>query len=158
VLKGAFEQVYAAPYLARMLFAEIGQTPDDDLFLRVDYDGAIATNGGTFGDTRQHFGALSGTRGSTDLMESFLKQEHSTGAKASLQDALLTGVNAWIVGNRALGSDGATDVPTTEQLAQEREKQLSERRIEAAILERNSGRAIRYRALRDDELKSLAKQ
>jgi proteasome alpha subunit len=156
LLKGAFEQVYAAPYLARMLFAEIGQTPDEDLFLRVDYDGAIATNGGTFGDTRHHFGVLSGTRGSTDLMESFLQQEHSAAAKTSLQDALLTGVNAWVVGNRALGSDGVTELPTKEQLAVERRKEFAERRIEAAILERNSERAIHYRTLSDDELKLFA--
>src|SRR5450432_323123 len=44
VLKSAFEQVYGAPYLARMLFAEIGAVPDDDLFLRVEYDGAITAN------------------------------------------------------------------------------------------------------------------
>src|SRR5215212_2083658 len=34
ILKTAFEQVYGAPYLARLLFAEIGPTPADDLFLR----------------------------------------------------------------------------------------------------------------------------
>src|SRR6478752_7594819 len=44
-LKAAFEQVYGAPYLARMLFAEVGAHPEDDLFLRVEYDGAINTHG-----------------------------------------------------------------------------------------------------------------
>src|SRR5881396_797813 len=44
-MKTAFEQVYGAPYLARMLFAEVGSTAEEDLFLRVDYDGSIATNG-----------------------------------------------------------------------------------------------------------------
>jgi proteasome alpha subunit len=52
VLKAAFEQVYGAPYLARMLFAEIGESPANDLFLRVEYDGAIATNGGLLGDAQ----------------------------------------------------------------------------------------------------------
>src|SRR5450432_2477545 len=47
VMKAAFEQVYGAPFLARMIFAEVGATPPDDLFLRVEYDGAIATNGPT---------------------------------------------------------------------------------------------------------------
>ena len=45
VLKSAFEQVYGAPYLARMIFAEVGPKPADDLFLRVEYDGAIAASG-----------------------------------------------------------------------------------------------------------------
>src|SRR5450432_1267353 len=44
-LKAAFEQVYGAPFLARMIFAEVGATPPDDLFLRVEYDGAITANG-----------------------------------------------------------------------------------------------------------------
>src|SRR5689334_5002148 len=42
VMKTAFEQIYGAPFLARLLFVEIGATPADDLFLRVEYDGEIA--------------------------------------------------------------------------------------------------------------------
>src|SRR5207244_2637741 len=76
VLKNAFEQVYGAPFLARMLFAEVGAKPEEDLFLRVEYDGAIATNGATFAQARQDFAVLSGTGKSTELMESFLKIEH----------------------------------------------------------------------------------
>src|SRR3954454_1796133 len=45
-LKAAFEQVYGAPYLARMLFAEVGRGSAPDLFLRLDYDRSIRTNGG----------------------------------------------------------------------------------------------------------------
>ena len=47
VMKSAFEQIYGPPYLARMLFAEVGAHPEDDLFLRVEYDGEIASNGAT---------------------------------------------------------------------------------------------------------------
>ena len=36
VMKSAFEQIYGPPYLARMLFAEVGARPEDDLFLRVE--------------------------------------------------------------------------------------------------------------------------
>src|SRR5215468_8966984 len=60
-MKSAFEQVYGAPYLTRMLFAEVGARPDDDLFLRVEYDGEIATNGATYAQARQDFAVLSGT-------------------------------------------------------------------------------------------------
>ena len=85
VLKTAFEQVYGAPYLARLLFAEIGAKQEGDLFLRLDYDGAIATNNASFGQTRQDFGVLSGTRHSTELMENFLRAEHSAGVKCTAQ-------------------------------------------------------------------------
>ena len=47
-LKAAFEQVYGPPYLARLLFAEVGRANTPDLFLRLDYDGSIRTNGGVF--------------------------------------------------------------------------------------------------------------
>src|SRR2546430_1151162 len=72
-LKNAFEQVYGAPYLARMLFAEVGAQPEEDLFLRVEYDGSIATNGGTFAEARQDFAVLSGTRESAGLNGSVLE-------------------------------------------------------------------------------------
>src|ERR1700736_2984249 len=52
-MKTAFEQVYGAPYLARLLFAEIGAKPEEDFFMRVDYDGAIATNGANLSQRRQ---------------------------------------------------------------------------------------------------------
>src|SRR6185503_4759392 len=76
LLKTAFEQVYGAPYLARLLFAEVGATPGEDLFMRVEYDGAIATNGATLAQRHQDYAALSGTRQSSDLMESYLKTQH----------------------------------------------------------------------------------
>ena len=41
------------PYLARMLFAEVGEQPEEDLFLRVEYDGEIAANGATYAQARQ---------------------------------------------------------------------------------------------------------
>src|SRR6185503_5627945 len=38
-LKAAFEQIYGPPYLARMLFAELGRGTAPNTFLRLDYDG-----------------------------------------------------------------------------------------------------------------------
>src|SRR4026209_1656734 len=73
ILKTAFEQVYGPPYLARMLFAEIGVKQETDLFLRLDYDGAISSNNSNSAQTRNDFGAISGTRQSTELMEKFLE-------------------------------------------------------------------------------------
>src|SRR5438105_8047612 len=41
VMKNAFEQIYGAPFLARLIFVEIGSSPEADLFLALEYDGAI---------------------------------------------------------------------------------------------------------------------
>src|SRR2546429_3613756 len=96
VLKSAFEQIYGPPYLARMLFAEVGARPEDDLFLRVEYDGEIASNGATYARARQDFAVLSGTRQSVELMEAFLKSEHKT--DASFEAAVNSALDAWSVG------------------------------------------------------------
>ncbi|MFL6569385.1 MAG: hypothetical protein ACJ8LI_09470, partial [Chthoniobacterales bacterium] len=147
MLKSAFEQIYGAPFLERMLFAEIGDSPANDLIMRIEYDGAIATNGGNNSDARQDFGVLSGTSESAGLMESFLKQEHD--ATASLNTALRTAVSAWTVGNMALGENGARELPDRPAIEAERAKQNG---IEAALLERNVRAAIRYRVLTRDEI------
>ncbi|MFN2508654.1 MAG: proteasome subunit alpha [Chthoniobacterales bacterium] len=154
VLKAAFEQIYAAPYLARMLFAEVGEKPEQDLFLRVEYDGGIASNSGTVEEARQHFGVVSGTRTSAELMESFLKEQHDAGA--TLQRALETAADACVIGKMALGDEGVRELPAKETLAGERGKHSRARGLEAAFLERSGEVAIRYRPLTDEELQSLS--
>ena len=47
VLKTAFEQVYGAPYLARLLFAESVRN-GNGLVSSLEYDGAISTNSANF--------------------------------------------------------------------------------------------------------------
>jgi len=152
-LKSAFEQVYGAPYLARMLFAEVGSTLEEDLFLRVDYDGSIGTNGATFAEARQDFAVISGTRESSDAMESFLKNEHQSGAELSV--ALTNALDAWSVGHLLLQQkDGEKELPGRDRVAEHRQQQLAAMGIEAAVLERRSPTAIRYRSLPDSEVRS----
>ena len=54
-LKQAFEQIYGAPYLVRILFAEVGETQASDLFVRLDYDGAMHANSMGAGKRRRKF-------------------------------------------------------------------------------------------------------
>jgi proteasome alpha subunit len=152
ILKTAFEQVYGAPYLARLLFAEVGARQENDLFLRLDYDGAIATNNATFAQTRQDFGALSGTRPSTELMENYLAAEHSAGA--TFERALKLALDAWTVGHLALGDAGVKELPARDKILAERKERLRAAGIEAAVLDRDDKTAIRYRALSEPEIRS----
>jgi len=152
VLKTAFEQVYGAPYLARLLFAEIGAKQENDLFLRLDYDGAIATNSANFAQTRQDFGALSGTRQSTELMEKYLATEHSSGA--TFERALKLSLDAWTVGQLALGDEGVNELPPRDKIIAERKERLRAAGIEAAVLDRGDRIAIRYRTLNEQEIRS----
>ena len=82
-LKAAFEQIYGPPYLARLLFAELGRGTAPNLFLRLEYDGSIHTNGGNFGRSFEEFGVISGTAASTAKMEQFLRGKELTARSIS---------------------------------------------------------------------------
>ena len=153
VMKAAFEQVYGPPYLARMLFAEIGERPEEDLFVRVEYDGEIATNGATYAQARQDFAALSGTQQSRELMEAFLATQHAP--DADLQTTFNSALDAWSIGHMTLQTSDAKEQPERTAVRKHREEQLAIAGIEAALLERDTGRAIRYRSLSDKELRLL---
>ena len=150
-MKAAFEQVYGPPYLARLLFAEIGSSPKEDLFLRVDYDGSIAADGLT-AQPRQRFAVLGGTRQSAELMEKFLLKEHVTDAQ--LPEAVNIAMDAWSIGRTAMGENGAKELPDRDAMRKYRDEQLANAGIEAAVLERDARSAMRYRNLPDEELRS----
>ena len=156
VMKSAFEQIYGPPYLARMLFAEVGARPEDDLFLRVEYDGEIASNGATYARARQDFAVLSGTRQSGELMEAFLKTEHTP--DTTLDAAVNSALDAWSVGHMLLQISDVKELPERSAIVQHRGEQLAMAAIEAAVLERDGTTAIRYRPLADKELRSLITQ
>lgn len=152
-LKAAFEQVYGPPYLARLLFAELGRGSAPNLFLRVDYDGSIHSNGGTFGRSFEQFGVISGTTASGALMEEFLRERQvgTIGIGESLQIAC----DAWSVGHLALSGDGGDEVPSAEAVATHRKEQLGRTAIEAAILERTPALPMAWRSLPDLEVRDL---
>ncbi len=45
-LKSNFEQLFTAPFLVELLFAELGAEPGRDLFIRLHYDGAFELQAG----------------------------------------------------------------------------------------------------------------
>jgi proteasome alpha subunit len=151
VMKTAFEQIYGAPFLARLLFAEVGARPEDDLFLRVEYDGAIAANGADMSQIRTHYAVLSATRQSTELMEAFLKDVHR--ADSDFGGAVNSALNAWSVGHLALADEDLQHLPDHDTIAKHRQEQLATVGIEVAILERGGKNSIRYRALSDEQVR-----
>jgi proteasome alpha subunit len=130
-LKQAFEQIYGAPYLVRILFAEVGESPETDLFVRLDYDGAMHANSMGGRKTRENFGAIAGTRRGLEQVESVLSR-----AKISdLHSALEAGIRAWGAGLYAAGENHAEapDEPALKDFVKSRLEQYS---IEAAFLRR----------------------
>jgi proteasome alpha subunit len=116
-LKTAFEQVYGPPYLARLLFAELGAAQEQDLFLRLDFDGTIATHIG------EGFAVVAGSADSAATMETYLRERIASAAGLEAAAHLVRDT-------LKLGA------PATNDLA-----------IQASLLDRNTSHAIRYRAL-----------
>jgi len=153
LLKTAFEQVYGAPYLARMIFAEVGPAPAEDLFLRVEYDGSITANGPATDAQPPRFSAVSGTARGTELMEAFLRREHDPAC--TLNRAMKLALDAWSAGSMPAKEEGGNEIPTAEALRQHRTEELQSATVEAGVLERSGPNAIRYRPLVSEELKEL---
>ena len=155
-LKQAFEQVYGAPYLVRMLFVELGSEPMQNTLLRVDYDGAIQTNGTPFSKTRQEYAVLSGTRPSAEAMERFLEREFKSGLP--LAQGLELALEAWTVGYLTLeAKEGkeAEELPSAEAVKKTRDEQLERASVEAAVLEMRATSNVTFRTIGEAEILSL---
>ncbi len=85
-------------------------------------------------------------------MEKFLQQNHVT--DAALPDAIVLAANAWSVGRMSLGEEAIKEIPDQGAIRKHLDEQLAESGIEAAVLERDSKSAIRYRTLPEEELRS----
>ena len=152
-LKQAFEQVYGAPYLVRMLFVELGPEPMQNTFLRVDYDGAIQTNGTPFSKTRQEYAVLSGTRPSAEAMERYLAREFKPALP--LAGALALALNVWTVGYLTLEAredKEAAELPGDEAVKKMRDEQLENASVEAAVLEHRAVSNITFRTVSEEEI------
>jgi proteasome alpha subunit len=132
-LKQAFEQIYGAPYLARILFAELGDTQEEDLFVRLDYDGSMHANSMNIGKRRENFGAIAGTRRGLEHAERVLSRAKIT----TLRSALEAAVRAWGAGLYSASED-TPDTPEENALKEFVKTRLEEYTIEAALLQRSS--------------------
>jgi len=149
-LKAAFEQIYGPPYLARMLFAELGREGEANLFVRLDFDGTMHTSGGPHLKSFEDYGVLAGTSVQAAAMEKHLAGGNH--AQLELRDALKTALDAWIVGH--LTQEDA-EPPSDEAIAAAKADQLRDAVLEVSVMERGASQAAAYRALRREELEGI---
>ena len=149
-LKAAFEAIYGPPYLARMLFAELGREGEADLFVRLDYDGTMHTSGGAHLRTFERFGVLAGTAAQTSAMEKHLAQADQSALP--LADALRIALHTWTLGHLTHEDE---EPPPAEALEAAKKEQLSSAVLEVALLERGARQAATYRALPQEEIDKL---
>lgn len=159
VIKQAFEEVYKAPFIVKVLLAELGQKPAKDALLTINYDGRFEEAAGC--------AVLAATSAVQKEMTAYIRQAMSS--SLSLGQAVATALRAWALGDRAQrqanedkerGDDketspskpAATDAAT---LAAQLRENVVEKTIECAVLDRNHPGSSKYRALTSDELGRL---
>lgn len=160
VIKQAFEEVFKAPFIIKILLAELGLKSEKDSFLVINYDG-------TFEEGRQ-CAVLAAKRSVEQEMVNYLRQQMTQ--TLSLKQAVGAALRTWALGDslqqkaaQESGEEGeakAEKSPSHEAnglYAHVRAKTV-EKSIECAVLDRNQPGSSKYRSLTTEELGRLLPQ
>jgi proteasome alpha subunit len=163
VIKQAFEEVYKAPFIVRILVVELGLKPEKDVLLTINYDGTFEEATGC--------ATLAATPTVQTKMLSYLKEQMR--ATQSLDQALNLALRAWAIGSLAHqeeeadqqteakpsangGADSsASATPSSDSLMAHVRKVAGERTIECAVLERQAPGSSKYRSIKQADLSQL---
>ena len=162
VIKQAFEEVYKAPFIVRILVAELGQKPEKDALLTINYDG-------TFEEVTGH-AVLAATTAIQAKMLTYLKEQQP--ATLSLAQALDLALRAWAIGSLAQQQDEADQqteakppasgagvvaaaISSSDALIAHVRGLAGERTIECAVLDRQAPGSSKYRSLTPTDLARL---
>jgi proteasome alpha subunit len=156
VIKQAFEEVYKAPFILKVLLAELGSKPEKDALLTINYDGTFEEIKGS--------AVLAATAAVQQEMTSYLRRE--TGSRPTLAQAVPLALLAWALGDHrqrqlgderedAKGGEETPGLPDAATLVAHLRKTVVEKTIECATLDRNQPGPSKYRVLAPDELGRL---
>jgi proteasome alpha subunit len=156
-LKTAFEQVFSAPYIVRMMLAELGAEPEQDSVSKLDYDGSFVRS--TI-ETKEPFDVLAGTTEAEKAMLDYLA-ENNGNPRRPLDDALRLAAKTWAIGMDAAEEGQSKEGEATEKREVDPGKILKEslksRHVEAAVLDRNGPAMRSFRLLDEKEVRSALK-
>jgi proteasome alpha subunit len=161
VIKQAFEEVYKAPFIVRILVAELGLKPEKDTLLTINYDGTFEETTGC--------AVLAATQSVQTKMMSYLKEQQP--ATLSLGQALDLALRTWAIGSLAHQQDEveqqaeakpsisgvtpAVATPSSDTLIAHVRGIVGGRMIECAILDRQAPGTSKYRSLTPADLSRL---
>jgi proteasome alpha subunit len=155
-LKGAFEQVFSAPYIVKMLMAELGDDAEHDLIVKLDYDGSMARSEI---EMKEPFDVLAGSADAETQMLDYLVDNNSD-PRRSLESALQLAAQTWAVGidvaerSTAEGEENKGEKIDAVKVFKEH---LKSRHVEAAVLDRNRPASGKFRLLDEKEIRAALK-
>jgi proteasome alpha subunit len=135
-IKTAFEQIFAAPFLAELLFCEVAETAAHDSFYRLHFDGSFEQL-----SSRVAYVAADGVveKAATDWARNEIGQGKSVEEMAEI---LLQG--CWLA---SAGHLSGGSIPDIEARRSGWRTALAGRKVEAALLDRSIQRPAKYRVL-----------
>lgn len=166
VIKQAFEEIFKAPYIAKILLAEVGPTQDRDRLFTINYDGMF--------EEQREFGLLA----AASSIRGLLAQEWKAhGPLSSLPSAVEAGLRLWGIashlqvsrvsqdkedkeekeekGTASSSTTSVSAIPDDDTIAARIRGTLSKETLECVLLDRESGKMETYRALSQAELQPL---
>ncbi len=165
LVKQAFEEVFKAPHIVKILLTEIGLKPGKDSFLTINYDGAF--------EETQSCAVLAATGAVAKQMVRCI-QGASPGESRSLNETLEQALTCWAVGSLAQQDEHNQDDAQGEAKASDRSRgeaagpppdearitshlreALADRSVECAILDRSATGPSKYRPVQADELSRI---
>jgi len=163
VIKQAFEEIFKAPYITKVLLAEVGTTQDRDRLFTINYDGMF--------EEQREFGVVA----ASSSIRGLLALEWKTlGPPSSLKSALEVSLRLWGISSLLQAStpypdteeEGAatsstasvSTIPDDEAIASRIRETLSKEMLECVLLDRESGKMETYRSLSQAELQPLIPQ
>ena len=143
LVKGAFDEIFRSPFLARVLLAELDPPSGDDVFYTIDADGSFVRAG--------HVAAV----GSEESVAAIAEALRDHVPEASLEDALESALHAWARGRMASEREEGEEAPAAEQVVDFLKNALADLNVEAAVLDRSVPTKSKFRLLGEDDLKSV---
>ena len=141
-VKRIYNESIGAPLVIRALFAEVGRSPNDDLFYCLSYDGEF--------ESRSRCAAVAGTPKAEQRMLDRLQKD--SGPVPELVEAAERSLWAWAAGRFCASAHDEDVAPSDDQLRELLTRELAERTVEAALLERDTARENRFRLLTEADI------
>lgn len=155
VIKQAFEEVFKAPFIVKLLLAELGHKAGKDAFLVINYDGTF--------EEGTSCAVLAASKSVEQGMLAYVRREAQT--VPSLEQAFGIALRAWALGDRlqrkaaeepsAGNPAGQPEDPEAASLYAYFRDGVAEKTVECALLDRHLSGSSKYRALASDDIGRL---